>query len=221
MIPEALASTQKTLRWFKGKLETIAREIRTFANFPSLFMGLVTGTSGLAYYEGKLRFTDATGKIVADNLDPAKYPEFIGEAVEPYTYMKFPYYKPHGLSGGNLPCGPAGAAEYRRTLRYAAGRPGMGGIRSIERGAVLSSFHYHYARLIEILARDRTHPRAAQRSRYSEHPSARDGVAQQERRRGRGGSAARDADPPLSRERAGPDDLGQFDRSPQATTIWR
>ena len=47
-----------------------------------------------------------TGTIVADELDPAHYAEFIGEAVEPYTYMKFPYYKPLGYPGGMYRVGP-------------------------------------------------------------------------------------------------------------------
>jgi NAD-reducing hydrogenase large subunit len=151
MMPEALATTQKTLQWFKGRLESYREEIRTFANFPSLFMGLVTPDDRPAYYEGKLRFTDSAGKIVADKLDPAQYGSFIGEAVEPFTYMKFPYYKPRGYSEGIYRVGPLA----RLNLVDQAGTPLADQewveFRALERGAVLSSFYYHYARLIEIL----------------------------------------------------------------------
>ena len=37
-IPEALAIAQRTLDWFKSEMERFREEIRTFANFPSLFM---------------------------------------------------------------------------------------------------------------------------------------------------------------------------------------
>ncbi len=151
MIPEALATTQKTLVWFKRNCESFREEIRTFANFPSLFMGLVTPDDRPAFYEGKIRFTDAAGKIVADQLDPARYADFIGEAVEPFSYMKFPYYKPLGYPGGIYRVGPLA----RLNIVNRAGTPLADQewieFRSLERGAVLSSFHYHYARLIEIL----------------------------------------------------------------------
>ena len=40
-IPEALAIAARTLDWFKSEMERFREEIRTFANFPTLFMGLV------------------------------------------------------------------------------------------------------------------------------------------------------------------------------------
>ena len=40
-IPEALAISQRTLSWFKGIVEEFREEIRTFGNFPSMFMALV------------------------------------------------------------------------------------------------------------------------------------------------------------------------------------
>jgi NAD-reducing hydrogenase large subunit len=150
-IPEALGITQKTLQWFKSRLESYRAEIRTFANFPSLFMGLVTPDDRPAFYEGKLRFTDAAGKIVADKIEPAQYATYIGEAAEPFTYMKFPYYKPRGYPKGIYRVGPLA----RLNLVDKAGTPLADQewveFRALERGAVLSSFYYHYARLIEIL----------------------------------------------------------------------
>ena len=47
-------------------MERFREEIRSFANFPSLFMGLVGEDGGLEHYDGKLRFLDAGGHIVAD-----------------------------------------------------------------------------------------------------------------------------------------------------------
>jgi NAD-reducing hydrogenase large subunit len=151
MIPEALSIAQKTLVWFKVRFESFRDEIRTFANFPSLFMGLITGTERPGYYEGKLRFMDSTGKIVADNLDPAAYPGFIGEEVEPSTFVKSPYYKPRGYPQGMYRVGPLARLNLSERCGTPLADQEWAEFRSLERGAVLSSFHYHYARLIEIL----------------------------------------------------------------------
>ena len=88
---------------------------------------------------------------MADQLDPTKYQAYIGEAVEPWTYLKFPYYKPLGYPGGMYRVGPLA----RLNIASHCGTPGadreLAEFRQLGRGTVLSSFHYHYARLIEIL----------------------------------------------------------------------
>jgi len=150
-VPEVLKVTLKSLHWFKQNLENYREEIRTFANFPSLFMGLVTPDECIGYYDGRIRFTDSLGNIVADNLDPANYPEFLGEAVEPYTFTKFPYYKPMGYPEGMYRVGPLARVNLVDHCGTPLAQQEWVEFRSLERNAVLSSFHYHYARLIEIL----------------------------------------------------------------------
>ncbi len=150
-IPEVIGIVQKSLAWFKIEFEKFREEIRTFANFPSLFMGLVTGDERAAYYEGKLRFTDSHGNIVADNLDATNYADFLGEAVEPFTFMKFPYYKPLGYPGGIYRVGPLARINLVENCGTPLAQQEWIEFRALERGAVLSSFHYHYARLIEML----------------------------------------------------------------------
>jgi NAD-reducing hydrogenase large subunit len=128
-----------------------SEEIQTFANFPSLFLGLVTETGALEHYDGVLRVVDSAGNVIADKIDPDDYEHYIGEAVEPWTYLKFPYYKPIGYPEGVYRVGPLA----RLNLIDRCGTPradeAWAEFRALERGAVLSSFYYHYARLIEIL----------------------------------------------------------------------
>jgi NAD-reducing hydrogenase large subunit len=150
-IPEVIAIAQKALAWFKIEFENFREEIRTFANFPSLFMGLVTPDERAGYYEAKLRFTDSHGNIVADKLEPANYAEYLGEAVEPFTFMKFPYYKPLGYPDGIYRVGPLARLNLVENCGTPLAQQEWVEFRALERGAVLSSFHYHYARLIEIL----------------------------------------------------------------------
>jgi NAD-reducing hydrogenase large subunit len=151
-IPEARQIAIRTLDWFKTVIDDYREEIRTFANFPSLFMGLVNSDdNSLALYDGHIRIVDATGHIVADRLDPTDYPAYVEEAVEPWTYLKFPYYKPQGYPNGFYRVGPLARLNIIEKCGTPLADQEWAEFRTLERGAVLSSFHYHYARLIEIL----------------------------------------------------------------------
>lgn len=148
---EAMTISQRTLDWFKNNLSKYSEEARSFGNFPSLFMGLVTPDGKLEHYHGRLRFTDANGKLVADELDPTRYMDIIGEAVEPYSYLKSPYYKPLGYPDGIYRVGPLARLNIIDRCGTPKADVEWAEFRSIDRRAVLSSFYYHYARLIEIL----------------------------------------------------------------------
>jgi NAD-reducing hydrogenase large subunit len=50
--------------------------------------------------DARIRITDSTGQVLADDLDPANYHEFLGESVEPDSYLKSPYYLPMGYPDG-------------------------------------------------------------------------------------------------------------------------
>ena len=105
-LPEALDSTQKTLEMYKKMLGGFEEEVENFGNFPSYYMGLVTPDGGLEHYDGKIRIMDKNGKVAAECVDPTKYRDFIGEAVEPYSFMKFPYFKAIGYPEGAYRVGP-------------------------------------------------------------------------------------------------------------------
>ena len=84
--------------------------------------------------------------------------------------------------------------------------------RELERGAVLSSFHYHYARLIEILyGIERMEQLLNDPDILDPSTCAPYARAQCARRRRRRRSPARHADPSLQDRRARPDQLGQPD----------
>ena len=85
-------------------LDSHQDEAQVFGNFPSLFMGLVTPDGAWEHYDGKLRFVDSDGSIVADQLRPAATTsEFIGEAVEPWSYLKFAVLQAARLPGRDVP----------------------------------------------------------------------------------------------------------------------
>lgn len=157
MIPDAMAIIQRTLDWYKGTFEQFRTEIRTFGNFPSMFMGLVSPheedehNALLEHYDGVLRFVDASGNVVLDNVDPARYLDYIAEAVEPFSYLKSPYFKSLGYPNGIYRVGP----QARLNIIDRPGTPKADQewteFRALRRGVILSSFHQHYARLVEIL----------------------------------------------------------------------
>lgn len=147
-IPEVIEITERTLRWFTGVLQHYEAEIATFANFPTLFLGLISKDGTLAHYDGRIRIVDSSGVIVADDLAPERYEEYIAEAVEPYSYLKSPFYKPLGYPEGIYRVGPLARLNLVRHPGTPRADAAFRDYKRIDRG---SSFHYHYARLIEIL----------------------------------------------------------------------
>lgn len=151
MIPAALAAIQRTITWFRGSVERFTAEIEVFANFPTLFMGLIDDRGLAEYYDGALRVIDSEGNIIAGELEPVHYREFIGEAVEPFTYMKFPYYKPLGYPGGTYRVGPLARLNLAGRCDTPLADVEWRRFRAMSPRPLLSSFHYHHARLIEML----------------------------------------------------------------------
>ena len=150
-IPDALAIAERTLEWFKGTMERFREEISTFGNFPTMFMGIVKDDNGVTFYDGKLRIVDASGHVVADGLDPTKYSDYIGEKVEPWSYLKSTYYKPKGFPEGVYRVGPLARLNVADRCGTDRADQELAEFHELQRTAVLSSFHYHHARLIEIL----------------------------------------------------------------------
>ena len=150
-LPEAKQTALMALGLLKGLLDGFREEIESFGYFPTLFMGMVGLDGAWEHHDGRLRFTDSTGQIVADNLNPATYREYLGESIESDSYLKSPYYLPMGYPGGIYRVGPLA----RLNVCSATGTPLAD--RELEeyrqRGGrtVTASFYYHYARLVEIL----------------------------------------------------------------------
>jgi len=151
-LPEAFATTQVALNLFKQTLEKHQREVQIFGNFPSLFMGLVAPDGAWEHHGGKLRFIDSSGSIIADQLDPQKYYDYIGESVQESSYLKSPYYKPLGFPAGIYRVGPLARLNVCEQMGVPKADAELKNFKAMGRGAVTSSFLYHYARLIEILA---------------------------------------------------------------------
>jgi NAD-reducing hydrogenase large subunit len=151
-LPEAEQAAIKTLALFKGMLPQFGEEVENFGNFPSYYMGLVSSDGGLEHYDGALRIMDNNGKVVAQCVDPTTYADFIGEAVEPWTWMKFPYFKAVGYPEGSYRVGPLARVNVASYCDTPLADAEMQEFKKLgKNGVVQSTFYYHYARLIEVL----------------------------------------------------------------------
>lgn len=150
-LPEIYSIIQHNLDWFKRSLDDYADEIRTFGNFPTLFMGLVNDDGGLEHYHGMLRVVDERGHVLEPGLDPTRYFDYIQEAVEPWTFMKFPYFTAMGYPEGVYRVGPLARLNIVDTCGTPRADQEWAEFRQLDRRVVLSSFYFHYARLIECL----------------------------------------------------------------------
>ena len=122
------------------------------------YMGLVDENNKVNFYDGDIRVVDPEGKEFA-KFKPSEYLNHIGEHVEPWSYIKFPYLKDVGWKGFvdgkdsgvyrvaplarlNVADGmatPLAQAEYEKLYGTLGGKP------------VHNTLAYHWARLVELL----------------------------------------------------------------------
>jgi len=151
MLPEAYAGAKLALQAYKQIAESFRAEVEVFAKFPSLFLGQVGEENAVEFTDGLLRLVDADGLVIEDGMTATRFSEVIGEAVEPYSYTKFAYYKPLGYPEGCYRVGPLARLNIAARLSTPLADAELREFKQIASGPVLSSFHYHHARLIEIL----------------------------------------------------------------------
>lgn len=151
MIPEAHANIKLALSAYKQIADTFKPEIEVFGNFASLYLGLVNEDESVEFTDGALRLIDATGQIVDDGITATRFTEVIGEAVEPYSYTKFAYYKPLGYPDGSYRVGPLARLNIARKMGTPLADQELCEFKQLADGPVQGSFYYHHARLIDIL----------------------------------------------------------------------
>jgi NAD-reducing hydrogenase large subunit len=172
-LPEARATVALALERFKGLLDgPLQGEAQSFGHFPSLFLALV-GPGGrwehldgaapapttasesaapLPATPGGLRFRAADGSLLAAGFREDDYARVLAEAVEPWSYLKFPYYRALGYPGGLYRVGPLARLNVCDRIGTPWADAELIELRQRWGPVVLSSFAYHLARLVEIVA---------------------------------------------------------------------
>lgn len=148
MLPEGIGIAQRTLDWFQTVVANYAEEIEAFGALHTMFLGLTNEREELELYDGFLRLVDTEGQIVADRLKPEDYADYLTERVEPWSFLKSPYYKPYGYPAGIYRVGPLARLNIVKRCGTPRADEAFAAFRELDSQ---SSFHYHYARLIEIL----------------------------------------------------------------------
>lgn len=150
-IPEAIAAIERALAWYKAELVRWEEEAATFGDFRSAFMALVDKDGTVDHYGGLLRVVDADGGYLADRIDPRTYQDYLGESVEPWSYLKSTYWKALGYPDGVYRVGPLARLIVADRLGTPRADAELGEFRERLGRVPGSSFHYHYARLIDTL----------------------------------------------------------------------
>lgn len=159
---QAVQFSQFALKLFKDVVlankKYLALVLSDAYNLKTYYMGMVDENKRVNFYDGKLRVVDPQGKEYA-LFDPHDYIDYIGEWVEPWTYIRLTHLRKlgwNGLSedpGSSLyrvgPLGRLNAAEGMATplaqKEYEAMFDTLGGRPSHH------TLAFHWARLIEAL----------------------------------------------------------------------
>ena len=150
-VPEALTIARRAAEWMGSITGNFPDETAVFANFPTMFAGLVGPDGTLEHYDGPMRFSDDSGRKVVEFSDPRKYEDYIGEAVEKDSFLKSPYYKSKGYPDGIYRVGPLARIIMAERCGTPLADAELARFRTRLGRAPTSSFHYHWARLIEII----------------------------------------------------------------------
>ncbi|HVO98247.1 MAG TPA: Ni/Fe hydrogenase subunit alpha [Bryobacteraceae bacterium] len=151
LLPDAFAALERTIERFRSMFRNFPEETATFANFPSLFAGLTDGAGRLEFYDGPLRVVNADGELVAAKIGPSDFEHYFGEVAEDDSYLKSVYYKPLGYPEGMFRVGPLARLNVATNCGTPRADHELGSLRQFAGSPLLSSFHYHHARLIEML----------------------------------------------------------------------
>ncbi len=152
-IPEAIETVQIGISIIKTFQEENSEMVESFATSPTLYLGTVGPDGEHELYDGKLRFMDADGTILQDQLSPQRYLEFIAERSVNWSYLKYPYYKPFGFDKGFYRVGPLARLNVCSKMRTPLAQKEFELFKQLNGGKpVHSAFYYHYTRLIEALS---------------------------------------------------------------------
>ncbi|HEY9077315.1 MAG TPA: Ni/Fe hydrogenase subunit alpha [Anaerolineaceae bacterium] len=146
---EAIATLQVGIQIIKEWAEKNRWDIDHFGVFSTGYFGLVTAKNSLELYDGQVRLIDKNGSQL-EKFDGRNYLDYIAEHVEPWSYLKFPYYKKMGYPGGVYRVGPLGRCNTADQIDTPIANQELSIFKQLNGGKpVENTLFYHYARLIE------------------------------------------------------------------------
>jgi len=150
-LPEMRQTVQAGLVVVKAWMDKHKADMDKFGVFPTSYMGLISPDGAVELYDGRLKLVDPQRKPIL-TFECSDYLEYIAERVEPWSYLKFPYYKPLGWPAGVYRVGPLGRLNAAGKMATPLAEVEYKLFHQRGNGKVVSgTLYYHYARLIEAL----------------------------------------------------------------------
>lgn len=148
---EVISTIQTGLAIIYDWAEKNMEDINKFGVFSTGYFGLVKPGNTLELYDGQIRLIGRDG-VELEKFDPRNYLEYIAEHVEPWSYLKFPYYKKLGYPQGVYRVGPLGRCNASDRMATPLADAELKRFKQINDGKpVENTLHYHTARMIETL----------------------------------------------------------------------
>jgi NAD-reducing hydrogenase large subunit len=146
-----MSYVQDGIAVIKSWMEAHQSELEKFAVFSSGYLGMVSPDNAVELYDGELRLVDAQRRQL-ERFNGKDYLMYISERVEPWTYLKFPYYKKLGWPAGTYRVGPLGRLNTADKMATPLAQKEYETFQQLRNGQVVEgTLYYHYARLIEDL----------------------------------------------------------------------
>jgi NAD-reducing hydrogenase large subunit len=155
-LDEMMGAATATLDLVVSIEDRFTRELRSFGEFDSLYLGHCLPDGTWEHIDGALRIVGPDGAIVVDQLDPHDYREVLGEAGKTDSYLKSPYFRP--LVDGDDPrpgmyrVGPLARINLADRFGTPVADAGLAAFRERHGRIARSSFLYHHARVLEVVA---------------------------------------------------------------------
>jgi NAD-reducing hydrogenase large subunit len=130
-VAEAKETAIAALELYLSIADRFQREIASFGSFPSLFLAIANGTGTWEHHTGHLKVIDATGAVVADDIDPAGLPHLPGRVHQQGLLPQVAVLETTGArqrTGGrrHVPGGSARPYQHGGTYGNPVGRRGAG-----------------------------------------------------------------------------------------------
>lgn len=148
---EIISTIQTGIAIIYDWAEKNKEDIDKFGVFSTGYFGLVKPGNTLELYDGQIRLIGRDGNEL-EKFDPHNYLDYIAEHVEPWSYLKFPYYKKMGYPGGVYRVGPLGRCNASERMATPLADAELKRFKGLNGGKpVENTLHYHTARMVETL----------------------------------------------------------------------
>jgi len=150
-VDEMTGYIQEGIAVMKSWMAANQADLARFGVFSTSYLSMVDENNALQLYDGDLRLVDKNRALV-EKFDGRKYLDYIAEHTEPWTYLKFPYYKKLGWPDGVYRVGPLGRLNAAERMATPLAQAEYTEFQQLRGGQVVEgTLYYHYARLIEDL----------------------------------------------------------------------